>query len=188
MKAQLVYDHGEKTVLEEMDLKELDQFTHQNFSSIEDVFGYPKYQKFFSNSDLNGSLYIDYYPLDMSLSSLTFYPTEEYDTFSKQKLDVIYSGNVSIPDQMNFLRDIRISWQENNVLSFLHDLYAFSLDEIDSLYYYQGLALDDFELCTKGFERTFRSMFSGEEGYFYTRFIRNEIQKFLNIEKKQDTK
>ena len=51
MKAQLVYDHGEKTVLEEMDLKELDQFTHQNFSSIEDGFGYPKYQKFYSNSD-----------------------------------------------------------------------------------------------------------------------------------------
>lgn len=188
MKVQFVYNCGKEMVLEEMSLKEFDQFTCQNFSSAEDVFCYPKYQKFFSSSGFDGSFYISYSPLDMSLSSLLFYPTEEYDTLSKQKLDVVYSSQVVNADQMNFLRDIQISLQKDGVIPFLHDLYAFSFNEADSLYYYQGLALDDFALCMKGFDRTFHDMFSGDEGYFYTRFVRNEIGKFLSTPKEKKAK
>lgn len=173
MKARLVCENqGERIILEEMDLRELDQFTCCNFSDSSAIFSHPKYQSTLNGVGLDSTIYIGYFPAELSLSAAYLYPFE--DAFSReQRLDVIYSGSTKKkPDQMSFFQDVTILLQDLGKVSKVYDLVSHHLSAEDKLRYSQGMFLRDPRVCKKSFDSFFRSMFTGDEGYFYTRLMR----------------
>ncbi len=173
MRARLMYSNeAKKVILESMELKDLDQLTSSHFANQKDILSCPKYQKMIGNDSLDGEVYIGYSLSDLPISLMEDYPLN-VDFFEEQKLDVVAS--LKRPVQMTFMQDILILLNDPNCATQFFEQFSSFFDERDRFYYYQGIHLEDPKITVKAFEPLFHSMFQNEEGYFFTRVLRNFI-------------
>lgn len=177
MKAQLVYQDkiGGSISLKEEELKTLDQYTYNRFSSESEII------KEFLNLEQKAKdpkhslIKITYVPADLPFAELYHYSLKGSILTESQSLPVIYNHNIKKPDQLNYMKDIQIMLNDVEQVKTLHDIFGGALTKEEEFQYQSGMAVNEPELYLKGLQRWISEVASGEEGYFFTRMIASGI-------------
>lgn len=176
MKARLVYRTDiDKKVLEEMDLKQLDQFVYSNFENSNAVISSDRYKEELKGMSIDGDVYIGYCPVDLPFTDLYYYTLDGVNLTEEQMLEPYFGEHPQVPDQKKFVQDIQILLKNGeNVFRFFENFFgAFSDDE--KLAYQQGKISGNASFCLGGINRFISEVSRGNEGYFFTRLIRDNI-------------
>lgn len=164
MVARLVYktDMGDIS-LEEMDLKELDNYIWKNYSSMEALEN-SKYKKKFK---MDGSFKIAYDPTELPFSEISYYEID--DCRESKYLDIMFGQ----ADCNKMLRDITDALDDIRIVRKVHDKYKEFLTSEENLYYHIGIVSNNRDYYLWGLGRLISERMKGLEGYLFIRTLRD---------------
>ncbi len=185
MNARLEYvAGGDRVLLENMILKDLDDYTYRNFESVEEIINSDKYQEKISSCPPGGDVRVFFDCKDIPMRKVEEYTTLGRDAFDEEgSISVVVRNSETFPTIVGVRNKMKGFINSEEAANEFYQRFRDELTPKERFEFLIGMEIEDARLASRGILRMMSEYTSDFEGYFMGRVFIDTLSNFQSVKK-----